>query len=142
MVVPTKILPSGANAVPTIFLGWVAAVGIVIGLVTRPWKSAAARAPLPLALALTMAVWVLSTGVMTYNELITKGSWTAATVAIPLVPIKAIVFALLAYAMGRTFLTARATKGPTAQRWGAPAGLAVLCLYFVVSDARTQYEMP
>lgn len=120
--------------------GWVAAVVLVFVLVTRPWKSTAARAPLPVALATAMAVWVLSAGFATYNGLMAKESSTAATITIAIVPIKALLFALLAYVLGRTFLTARTMQGPKLQRWGMPAALAALCLYLVGADVRAQYE--
>ena len=119
---------------------WVASVVAVFVLVTRPWKSAAAPPPLPVTLGIVMAAWVLTSGVGTYTGLMAKGSWTSATVTTGLVPLKALVFALLAYALGRTFLTARTTPAPPVQRWSMPVALAALCLYLVFADIRAQYE--
>jgi|GEM_PF-6065605 len=117
-----------------IILGWIAAVAVVVVLVARPWKSPAHRSPLALGPAVAAAAWVLVTGANAYDNLINDGSWTAASVAIGFVPIKAVVYALLAYAMGRTFTAARAADAPPMQRWGAPAALAAILIYFVGGD--------
>ena len=117
-----------------ILLGWIAATVAVVGVVTRPWTSAAARAPLPLALAGGMAVWTLSFGTLTYGALVEKGSWTAATLTIAIVPVRAILLTLLAYALGRTILTARTSSAPPIQRWGPAIALTLFTLYFPASD--------
>jgi len=123
-----------------IAFGWIAVVVVVVGLVTKPWKGAANRAPLPLALAMAMIAWVIGTGNVVYNDLMALGSWTAASITIGYVPAKAIVFALVAYFFGRTLNTARITPGPIAQRWGIPALLAAVLLYFLGTDIASNRE--
>ncbi len=93
---------------------WSAVVVFVVMVGTRPWKSPAARAPLPLALAAVGAAWVLAAGIVSYRHLMADGAWTGATIAMAFVPGKAIIFSMLAYAVGRTFLTARAASDPPA----------------------------
>ncbi len=123
-----------------IVFGWIAAVVVVVGLVTRPWKGAANRAALPLAMSMAMIAWVIGTGNVVYNDLIAQGSWTAASITLGFVPAKAILFALLANALGRTFNTARNTPGPLAQRWGTPAVLAVVLVFFLGNDISSNRE--
>ena len=117
-----------------LLLGWISVVAVVDGAVTRPWKSPAARAPLPLALGIAVAAWVLATGAFAYATAMAEGAWTGATIAIAFIPAKAIVLSLLAYAAGRTFLTARATPAPFVQRWGLPIVLVGISLYALTSD--------
>ena len=117
-----------------LLLGWISVVAVIDGAVTRPWKSAAARAPLPVALAVIFAAWVLATGAYAYADSMAQGAWTGATIAIAFVPIKAVILSLLAYAAGRTFLTARATSAPFGRRWGLPILLAGISLYILASD--------
>jgi len=106
----------------------------VVTVVTRPWKNPAARAPLPVVLAIAAAAWALGTGVNSYRHLMTDGAWTGATLAMLYIPTKAIVLSLLAYAAGRTLLKARVTHGSAVQRWALPLGLLGLTVYSVVSD--------
>jgi len=117
-----------------IVLAWIIVVAGVGAAVTRPWKSPLARAPLPLLLATIMAAWVLGTGAFAYRDLMGQGAWTGATLTLAFVPLKATVLCLLAYAAGRTLLTARATPGPVVPRWGIPALLLAICLYSVATD--------
>lgn len=112
---------------------WIVAVAGVGAAVTRPWTSPAAWAPLPLALGLATAAWVLTTGAFAFARLMADGSWTAATITMPLVPLKAIILALIAYAAGRTFLSARA--GGEARAFVRPALLAAVAGYALVTDA-------
>ena len=113
---------------------WIAVVAGVDLVVIRPWTSAAARAPLPIALGLALAAWVIGTGYMAYRQMMADGAWTGATIAMAFVPGKAIVLSLLAYGAGRSFLTARVSAAATAQRWALPALLSAAVLYSVVSD--------
>lgn len=113
---------------------WIAVVVGVGLIVIRPWASAAARAPLPIALGLALAAWVIGTGFMAYRQMMADGAWTGATIAMAFVPGKAIVLSLLAYAAGRTFLRARVSAATTAQRWALPALLSAAVLYSLVSD--------
>ena len=120
-----------------ILLAWsVVAAGVIIAVI-RPWKSAAARALLPLILCAGAAAWVLGSGVSAYADMMADGAWTGASIALALVPVKAIVLALLAYAAGRAFLTARANAALGAKRWALPAALAGLVVYIVASDVET-----
>jgi hypothetical protein len=123
-----------------LLLGWISVVAVVDIGVTRPWKSPAARAPLPIALGVVVAAWVLTTGALAYADSLTEGLWTGATIAIAFVPAKAIVLSLLVYAAGRTVLTARATPAPLVQRWGLPAILAGLVLYALASDVAAMHN--
>jgi hypothetical protein len=117
-----------------IVLGWIAAVSVVLVLVARPWKSPAHRSPLALLPAFAAAAWVIVTGATAYDNLMKDGSWTAASVAIGFVPAKAVVYAVLAYVLGRTLRAAPASSGPPAQRWAVPAVLAAVMIYFIGSD--------
>ena len=121
-------------AILVIVLAWIVVVAGVGAAVTRPWKTPAARAPLPLALAAIMAAWVLGTGAFAYGDLMGQGAWTGASITLAFVPLKSTVLCLLAYAAGRTLLTARATPGPAVQRWGIPVLLLAICLYSVGTD--------
>lgn len=123
-------------AVAGILLAWSAVVAGVIIAVTRPWKNAAARAPLPLILCACMAAWVLGSGIVAYGDMMADGAWTGASITLAFVPIKAVALSLLAYAAGRTFLAARAKPGPRVRRWALPAALAILSIYLVASDSR------
>lgn len=112
---------------------WIAVVLAVDIAVIRPWRSPAARAPLAIGFAFLLAAWVLGTGFVTFRDLMADGSWTAATLAMPIVPVKAIVLSLLAYAAGRTLLSARAGGDP--KNWVLPVILTLVIGYAVVSDA-------
>ena len=119
-----------------ILAAWIAVVTVVGLVATRPWTAPAARAPLPLALGIGVAAWVIGTGYRSYLNLMADGSWTAATIAIPFVPAKAVVLSLIAYAAGRTINAARITArtDKTAQPWILPVALAGLTLFAVGSD--------
>ena len=129
------------SAIMTILiLAWIAVVVVAVILVTRLWKSPEARAPLPMGLAIVMAAWVIATGAQSYSTSIEEQSWTAATITIPLVAGKAIIYALLAYALGRNFLKSRSSQSPAMQRWAMPAILAVVCATFLFSDVSRLHE--
>jgi len=113
---------------------WVAVVAGVDLAVIRPWRSAVARAPLPLALAFALAAWVLATGFMAYRQMMADGAWTGASIAMAFVPGKAILLSLLAYAAGRSFLSARGSQAAAVQRWALPALLSAAVVYSLVSD--------
>jgi hypothetical protein len=115
-----------------ILAGWIVAVAIVNMAVVRPWKTPAARAPLPVFLGVILAAWVIATGYFSYRQLMADGAWTGATIAIAFVPVKAIAISLIAYAAGRTFRTARASGIP--QNWTLPVFLGLIVSYSVVSD--------
>ncbi len=111
---------------------------VVLGVdlaVTRPWKSPGARAPLALGLGAVLALWVLGGGFVAYRQMMADGAWTGASIAMAFVPAKAIVLSLIAYAAGRSFLTARAqTDVPAFNRWGLAALLAAAVVYSIGSD--------
>lgn len=123
-------------ATAVILLAWIAAVAAAHAVVTRPWKIAAARSPFALLPAAAMAAWVLGTGITSYNGAMADGSWTAASVTLGFIPLKAIVLSLLAHGAGRAALKARAA-GDRAL-WGVAAALAVVCVYSVVADVRAR----
>jgi hypothetical protein len=101
--------------------------------VVRPWRTPAARAPLAIGLAIGMAAWVLATGFFAFRQMMADGAWTGATITMGYVPAKAIVLSLIAYAAGRTFLSARAEGVP--QHWALPAFLGLVIAYSLVTDA-------
>lgn len=113
---------------------WIAVVAVVLILATRPWSVLAARAPLPVILSVIMATFVIWPGRQTYADLMAQGMWTASTMVIPFVPIKAALYALLGHALGRIIITTRNSSNFDQQRMAIGGGLAVLCLYLVVTD--------
>ncbi len=119
-----------------ILLAWTAAVAAAHAVITRPWKYPAARAPLVLAPAVAMAAWVLGTGIMSYNGSMAQGSWTAASVTLGLVPLKAIILSLLAHGAGRAALKGRETRDRTF--WTVAAALIAVCLYSVGADVQAR----
>ncbi len=121
-------------------LAWAAVVTTIVLVVARPWKAPAARAPLPLSLAGLVGLWVLVMGALSHAELMSLGSWTAASVTIGLIPIKASFMALLAYAAGRSINTARAASGPVVQRWGLAAALSAGSVYLVAADIQASID--
>lgn len=119
-----------------ILLAWTAAVIAAHAVVTRPWKVPAARSPFAVVPAVAMAAWVLGTGIQAYNGSMADGSWTAASVTLGFVPLKAIALSLIAHAAGRAALKARAT-GERAQ-WGVAAAALALCIYSVTADVEAR----
>jgi hypothetical protein len=113
---------------------WIAVVGAIDVVVIRPWRSQAARAPLPLILGTAAAAWVIGTGFFGYRQLMAEGAWTGASIAMGFVPAKAIVVSLIAYAAGRSFLSALTTSAPLMTRWALPALLAAVLVYSIASD--------
>jgi len=118
-----------------LFAVWLAVTLLVLAVATRPWKTPAARAPLPVALGLGMTLWVLVTGAIIQADLMKIGSWTAASTTMGFVPLKAIFMALLAYGSARMVLAERAASGPR-QRWILPACLSLFTLYLFVGDVQ------
>jgi hypothetical protein len=111
-----------------LILGWLVFVTSVTGLIVRPWKSAAARAPLPVGLGVALGIWVLWTGAQTYADLIDEGLWTGATLTIVYVPLKACVYVLLGYYLGRAF------QSTARHKWRVAAVLSVVIAYALVTD--------
>jgi len=118
-----------------LFGAWLVVTTLILAFAIRPWKTPAARAPLPLALCFAMMIWVLVSGAIIQANLMKIGSWTAASTTMAFVPLKAIFMALLAYWSARTLLAARTGAGP-ASRWVLPACLSIFTLYLVVSDVQ------
>jgi hypothetical protein len=121
-----------------IIVGWISGVAVLFIAITRPWRSAAARAPAPLILATAAAAWCLWDGATIYQDQIAEGAWTGATLLIPYVPVKALAYAVLAYAVGRTALAARTQDAPN--RYVLPAILAVVLLVAVGDDIRMSVD--
>ncbi len=126
-----------------VVIGWLAFVGCVVGLITRPWKTLEARAPLQLGLAGALGLWVIWTGGQSYADMIDEGLWTGATLTIVYVPLKAVVYALLGYYLGRAILNALsetpdeksdAAKSDAATKWRTTTILATILVFFVGSD--------
>ncbi|MBL8644528.1 MAG: hypothetical protein JNK21_11395 [Rhodospirillaceae bacterium] len=115
-------------------LCWALFSGVVFVLVTRPWKSAVNRLPWALGPGLVAMAWVLGTGTAAMSDMMAEGRWTGATLTIPIVPLKALLFGFLAYYCGRGVVAARASQGTMAQRWATPAVLAVALAYLFVGD--------
>ncbi len=120
---------------PVVLAVWIVVVAGVDAAAVRPWRSPVARAPLPIGLGLAVAVWVLATGAYALQAMTAAGAWTGASLAMPLVPMKAIALSLIAYAAGRTFLVARSGGG--ARKYVLPAILAAIVVYAVGSDVRS-----
>ena len=116
-----------------ILLAWTAAVIAAHAVVTRPWKVPAARSPFAILPAAAMTAWVLGTGISSYNGSMAGGSWTAASVTLGFIPLKAIVLSLLAHGAGRAAIKARAA-GDDRALWGVAAALVALCVYSVAAD--------
>jgi len=114
-----------------ILLGWIAAITVVMVLIARPWKSAPAKHPLPWLLAALSAGWVLWWGADGYRDAMTEGRWTAASVTIGFVPLKALLYALLAYFAGRTLLGGARR---TSKQWLLLAAFGLALAYLVASD--------
>lgn len=119
-----------------ILLAWTAAVVAAHAVITRPWKSPAARTPFAVIPAVAMAAWVLGTGILSYTGSMRDGSWTAASVTLGFVPLKAIALSLIAHAAGRAALTARATRDRV--QWGVAAAALALCVYSVGADVQAR----
>ena len=79
-------------------LGWAVFDLLVMVVALRPWRGPDARRPAPWIAALVFLAWVLIDGGRTYAYLIAQGSWTAATILIPYVGVKGLVFGFLAWA--------------------------------------------
>ncbi len=120
-------------------IGWTLVVGWAMAFVIRPWKASPARRPLPVALGIGAAVWGLGSSWVTWRGLYDQGSWTAVSVTTGLAPLKTLLLALLAYAAGRLFLSARAGSGPAIQRWGGASALGLLTLVLIGDDIRAHH---
>lgn len=120
--------------------GWVAFVAIVMIVVAKVWKPSPARAALPLSLSAVMAALVLLPGASTLADMYAKGMWTAASVSMGFFPVKALLYALLGYVLGRVINSARKNAEPSQpalRRWGGPVALMALSVLLLFDDART-----
>lgn len=122
----------------SLVLGWIGIAAILFVAVTRPWRSPAARAPLPMILAAMAAAWALRDGVIGYQDLTAQSAWTAATIQIPYVLFKILAYAVLAYALGRTVLAARTQDSQ--RRYALPAALAAVMIVALGADIRTSFD--
>lgn len=107
-----------------VLFAWITFVVVVDVLITRPWSQPAARKPFPWICAAAGAGWVLWWGANAYRDSIADGQWTAASVAMAYIPLKALFYSLLAYFAGRT----------ASRRWLLPAALSLILVCLVVSD--------
>jgi hypothetical protein len=134
-----------------IVLAWIGVVTLVFALAIRPWGKPERRAPLPLLLLVLGAGWVLVSGAAGYAELIAQGLWTAASVAIPFYPAKAVIYGLFGYVTGRVLAGTlqlhrlRTSVGYSAASPGvirAVVGGALLAIagYAVIGDVNTVRE--
>ncbi|MBX7197778.1 MAG: hypothetical protein K1X51_00205 [Rhodospirillaceae bacterium] len=119
-------------ATTVILLAWTAAVVAAHAVITRPWKIPAARSPFAILPAIAMTAWVLGVGLLSYNASMASGSWTAASVTLGLIPLKAIVLSLIAHGAGRA--AAKALAGGGGAQWGVAAVALALCVYSVAAD--------
>jgi hypothetical protein len=129
-----------------VVIGWLAFVACVVGLITRPWKTLEARAPLQLGLGGALGLWVIWTGGQSYADLIDEGLWTGATLTMVYVPLKAIIYALLGYYLGRAILNALSLEPiegepiaspeqtDVAAKWRTTTILATILVFFVGAD--------
>ncbi|MBL8630013.1 MAG: hypothetical protein JNM81_10320 [Rhodospirillaceae bacterium] len=130
-----------------VVFGWVIVVCGAVALITRPWKTPEARAPLQMGFAAALGLWVIWTGGQNYADFTDEGLWTGATLALIYVPFKAILYALLGYFGARAALNAWtnipddddvARDGAT--RWRTTIILATIIVFFVGSDIFTVRE--
>jgi hypothetical protein len=118
--------------------GWVAFVAIIMAIIARVWTPSPARAAVPLGLAALMAALVLGPGAGSLADMYAKGMWTAASISTGIFPVKALLYALLGYGIGRAVNTARASTDATqqfAKRWAIPGVLAAVAVVALVDDA-------
>ncbi len=85
------------------------------------------------------ATWVLAWGASAYSDSMASGSWTAASVTIGFVPLKAVVYSLLGYFATRTFLAALSSTAT--KRWVLPGALGLGFFALIVSDVSTQIDI-
>ncbi|MBY0509547.1 MAG: hypothetical protein K2P94_05285 [Rhodospirillaceae bacterium] len=119
-------------------LGWIGVAAILFTVIAQPWRSPAARAPLPMILSVTAGAWGVWDGVVTYQDLIARGAWTAAAIVIPYVLLKILAYAVLAYAVGRAALSATPQTAP--RRYILPASLAAVLLVALGADIRASFD--
>jgi hypothetical protein len=124
-------------SVPVMVMIWTLIVAAVVALVTRPWRSPEGRAPLAIFLAVAGAAWPLVNGAILLASMMDEGQWTAASITIGLIPFKAVVLSLLAYAAARTFLAARG--GGNMKMYIRPAALGAVILWWVADDSVVMY---
>jgi hypothetical protein len=121
-------------------LGWSVAVVAVFLAAARPWRFAEARAPLPLVMAFLTAAWALWDGARIYADLMAQGLWTAATVTIAYVPVKAILMTLLAYLTGRAIMMAVKAPPATPRRFVRAGALTAVLIAFFVVDVQASAD--
>ena len=113
-----------------VLFAWIAFVAVIDVLITRPWSQPAARKPLPWVFAAAGAAWVLWWGANAYRDAMADGQWTAASVTMGYVPLKALFYSLLAYFAGRALLSVR----KTVSAWLLPGALSAILVFLVASD--------
>lgn len=113
-----------------VLFAWITFVAVIDVLITRPWSQPAARKPLPWIFAAVGAAWVLWWGANAYRDSMADGQWTAASITMGYVPLKALFYSLLSYFAGRTLLSVR----KTASAWLLPAALSAILVFLVASD--------
>ena len=107
-----------------VLFAWITFVAVIDVLITRPWSQPAARKPLPWMFAAAGAAWVLWWGANAYRDAMADGQWTAASITMGYVPLKALFYSLLAYFAARTM----------SRRWLLPAALSAVFVVLVASD--------
>lgn len=119
-------------------LGWAVFDLLVMVVALRPWRGPDARRPAPWIAALVFLAWVLIDGGRTYAYLIAQGSWTAATILIPYVGVKGLVFGFLAYAAAHWVRRGAAARGiPGLKRWSAGIAASAALLVLLGADIST-----
>jgi len=120
---------------------WSLAVLATFIVIVRPWRAGHAWPLLALAAAVAAASWALWDGAAIYADLTAQHSWTAATIAIPYVPAKALLFAVLAYFTVRSLLALRAPAiEHTGNRYAAPTVLTVATILLLAGDVVASFE--
>lgn len=123
-----------------LFLGWSAVVVAALVLLARPWSQPTGRALLPWLIAAAVAGLELWNGKLVYDDLIGQGSWTAATMTIAVVPMKAIIVAGAFYAAVYLFNAARASAETGVKKFGATAAVAALAVSMAAFDLVTSID--
>jgi hypothetical protein len=111
----------------------------VFAVAARLWR-VDARTPLPILAAAAVTAWVLWDGTIVYADLIAQSSWTAATIVIPYVPVKAALLAVLAYYAVRSLLALRAPPPRLRTHRLLAAGLTALLAVALASDVLSSME--
>jgi hypothetical protein len=124
-----------------VIAGWVLAVAVVVGVITRPWRTPEHRNLMALIPAVLFAAWTIAIGAIALNDAMAKGAWTGATLTIPFMGVQAIVLSLLGYYAGFTFAKITRQNAASIKVWAVPLVLSAVCIYWLADDVRAVLEL-